>query len=315
MNSRATVLVFSCDSYEDAWYPFFTLMDQYWADCPYRVLLNTETKNCSVLLKHIKVDTLQLYTGNTKTIPYGKRCLDHLKHIDSQYVITLMDDFFIRSKVDTAVLERVMDWMDDDPTIASFCLLHHDDRHSCRYLREETGYEGFSLRPRYCTHNYDMQACIWRKSAYEKTWRPFMNPWEWEGPANYRSFDDGYKYYDLDDDAPFPIDYIDYKKHEWSGIRKGKWVKETVYDLFQKHGIVIDYSIRGFYDPQLGLSSKRQTLRSALREIRCYGRRRVIPATMFKMVRYIKAHWLKIDGLPESYCEALRSRHYDKVTK
>lgn len=312
MNSRATVLVFSCDTYEDAWYPFFTLMDKYWDDCPYRILLNTESKKCSVPLRSISVDTLQLYKSGER-IPYGKRCLDHLKCIDSDYVITLMDDFFIRSQVDTATLERVMDWMDKNKRIASFCLIHHDDRHSCRYLREEQGYEHFSLRPKYCNHNYDMQACIWRKSIYEKTWRPFMNPWEWEGPANYRSFDDGYTYYDLDDDASFPIDYIDYKKHEWSGIRKGKWVKETVYDLFNKHNITIDYSIRGFYDAYSDASSKRQSLHSAIREIRCYGWRRAVPATLFKMSRFFQSHVLNRENLPDSYCDYLRHRYYDKI--
>ena len=309
---RATVLVFSCDQYEDAWYPFFTLMDKFWVDCPYRILLNTESKACSVLLNHIKVDTLQLYMEG-ENIPYGKRCLDHLKHINTEYVITLMDDFFIRSDVDTATLERIMDWMDKDETIASFCLLHHDDRHSCRYLREERGYENFSLRPRYCNHNYDMQACIWRKKAYQKTWRSFMNPWEWEGPANYRSFDDGYKYFDLDDDAHFPIDYIDYKKHEWSGIRKGKWVKETVCELFDKNGISIDYSKRGFYDEQSDPTSGGQSFWGLLREIRCYGWRRVIPASFYKLTRYIRAHYFGEKGLPENYCEALRHKYYDKV--
>ena len=39
-----TILVNSCDLYEDAWYPFFKLLQIQWKDCPYDVVLHTETK-------------------------------------------------------------------------------------------------------------------------------------------------------------------------------------------------------------------------------------------------------------------------------
>ncbi len=309
---RATVLVFSCDSYEDAWYPFFALLDKYWADCPYDILLNTETKECKVPLKNITVKTLGLYKDCNKKVPYGKRCIDHLNAIDTDYVITLMDDFFVRSKVDTAALEQVMDWMDADKRIASFCLLHHDDRHSCKYSREEEGYKNYSLRPRYCNHNYDMQSCVWRRDAFIKSWRPYESPWEWEGPSNIRSFDDGYLYYDLDDDADFPIDYIDYKKHEWSGIRKGKWVKKTVSELFKNNDIEVDYSVRGFFDEEKDATPVKHTLKNELRELRSYGYKRFVPATWFKVKRLLATRVLKKD-YPVSYCEYLRHKYYDKV--
>ncbi len=311
MKKRATVLVFTCDSYEDAWYPFLTLLDKYWPDCPYDIVLNTQSKKCTLKLNNINVKTFNLYEPDSK-VPYGKRCLDHLKRIDTDYVITLMDDFFVRSKVDTQTLERIMDWMDEDKKTASFCLIHHDDAHSCRYLREDKGYKSFSLRPRYCKHNYDMQASVWRRDALIKSWREYESPWEWEGPGNLRSFDDGYKYYDLDDDAPFPIDYIDYKKKEWSGLRKGKWVAEIVCDLFKNNGIVIDYSIRGFFDAKKDINPEKTTVKSFFREVRSYGTKRRIPATLFRFKRLFAAKVLKKE-LPVNYCEYLRHKYYDKI--
>ena len=309
--SRATVLVFSCDSYEDAWYPFFTLLDKYWADCPYDFLLNTESKECNIKLENISVKTLGLYKNTKKKVPYGKRCIEHLKAIDTDYVITMMDDFFVRSKVDTAAIEQILDWMDDDKKIASFCLVHHVDRHSCKYIRQDKVYENYSRRPRYCDHNYDMQVCVWRRDAYIKAWRPYESPWEWEGPSNIRSFDDGYLYYDLDKFAPFPIDYYDFKKGEWSGIRKGKWVKETVCNLFEENGIKIDYSIRGFFDPEKDYTPSKHSLNGELREIRCYGYKRFLPATWFKVKRFFVTRIFKKD-YPLNYCELLRRKHYDK---
>ncbi len=304
--------MYSCDSYEDVWDPFFTLMDKFWTDCPYDVVLNTESKTVEDKYKNFKVKTFSIYKENEK-VPYGKRCIEHLEKIETEYVITLMDDFFIRSEVDTAELEQVMDWMDANPKIASFCLIHHDDIHSCKYSRYEEGYKDYSLRPRYTKHCYDMQACIWRKDVLLKSWRPFESPWQWEGPSNIRSFDDGYLYYDLDDNAEFPIDYIDYKKGEWSGIRKGKWVMSTVEKTFKDNGIVVDYEKRGIFDEEKDIPKVEHSFKKELQEIRCYGIRRVIPATIFKIKRLVMTRVLKDDKYPVNYCEYLRHKYYDKV--
>ena len=42
-----TILVNSCDKYEDAWEPFFKLFSIQWPECPYKIILNTESKNFS----------------------------------------------------------------------------------------------------------------------------------------------------------------------------------------------------------------------------------------------------------------------------
>lgn len=305
---RATVMVYSCDSYEDVWDPFFKLMSRYWKDCPYPIVLNTESKTLHKKYGSLDISTLSLYKENVP-VPYGKRVIDHLNRIKSKYIITLIDDFFIRAEVNTSELEQIMDWMDADNRIASFCLIHHDDPHSCRYSREEQGYKHYSLRPRYTKHNYDMQACVWNREALLKSWRPYESPWQWEGPSNIRSFDDGYLYYDLDDDAPFPIDYIDYKKHEWSGIRKGKWVLETVKKTFDENGIIVDYSKRGIFDPNVDIPPPTHSLGREIAEIRCYGWRRLIPATVFKVKRFIATRVMKIDDYPLNY-SPLRDNQY-----
>ena len=70
MKSNITVLVNSCDSYSDAWYPFFTLWKKYWPDCKYPIILNTESK--SYLDEQLLIQSFQLYS-ETEKISYGKR--------------------------------------------------------------------------------------------------------------------------------------------------------------------------------------------------------------------------------------------------
>ena len=59
MNQKLTVLVNSCDSYSDLWNTFFDVLRLQWHDCPYEIILNTETKNYSYNGFNIK--TLSLY--------------------------------------------------------------------------------------------------------------------------------------------------------------------------------------------------------------------------------------------------------------
>lgn len=308
---KATILVNSCDSYEDAWYPFFTLLDKYWPDCPYDIVLNTESKDFEGNLKNLNISSFNLYNQG-QTVPYGRRIREHLKRIKTDYVITLMDDFFVRSPVNTSLIRQVIEWMDSDPQIASFCLISHDDRHSCRYGWKEMKYDGFNLRPRFTDHNYDMQASIWRTDILYRSWKDYMSPWEWESVGNYRSFDDGFKYYDLDKDMAFPINYLDYQKEEWSGIRKGKWVAETVCDLFKENGIVIDYSIRGFFNASDTNISKKKNFLTYMHEIRCYGIKRFLPASLYRMRKKVFKCLFKKE-LPLDYCDYLRHKYYDKV--
>lgn len=75
--SDCTVLVCSCDSYEDAWEPFFKLFHEYWTNCPLEILLNTESKK--YCYKVLNIRCLQKFKG--KKVPYGERMIAHLKEI------------------------------------------------------------------------------------------------------------------------------------------------------------------------------------------------------------------------------------------
>ena len=48
MNQRCSVIVMSCDKYEEAWNPFFCLLHQYWPENDRSVYIVTEEKTCTV---------------------------------------------------------------------------------------------------------------------------------------------------------------------------------------------------------------------------------------------------------------------------
>jgi hypothetical protein len=56
MSNDLSILVNSCDSYDDLWEPYFSLFHVQWADCPYPVYLNTETKRYN--RSDMKIETI-----------------------------------------------------------------------------------------------------------------------------------------------------------------------------------------------------------------------------------------------------------------
>lgn len=55
MENNCRVVVSSCHSYEDTWYPFFLLMEQHWADRPYPIVLNNKSKSFKFNEMDIKI--------------------------------------------------------------------------------------------------------------------------------------------------------------------------------------------------------------------------------------------------------------------
>lgn len=43
-SKKCSLLINTCDNYEDTWIPFFSLLSNYWGECPYSIYLNTEEK-------------------------------------------------------------------------------------------------------------------------------------------------------------------------------------------------------------------------------------------------------------------------------
>ena len=65
---RATIVVFSCDSYEDVWNPFFTLMNKYWKNCKYDIILNSKKyqlkRNYKKIIKNLSTKNVDKSVDN-----------------------------------------------------------------------------------------------------------------------------------------------------------------------------------------------------------------------------------------------------------
>ena len=94
---NCTVVVSSCDKYEDTWYPFFKILKKEWPDRPYPIALITESK--SYAYEDMNIRTLGIY-GPDKKVPRGRLVKETLKRIETEYVIFMLGEFYLHGKVD-----------------------------------------------------------------------------------------------------------------------------------------------------------------------------------------------------------------------
>lgn len=261
LKDRLTVLVNSCDSYEDLWFPFFILFRKYWEDKSVRLLLNTETKSFS--MTGLDIECIQCNERK-----YGARMLNALSKVNTEYVLILLDDFFLRRTVDLCRIREIIQWMDEDRDIAYF----NSDCTNVYADWEVDKYPGFRRIPPGSEYVLNLQAAIWRTDVLKKYWKPDISPWEWEEFSNIlTTYEKKYKFYCT---TAWENAFCDYGyKPDGMGVFRGRWVVQDVKPLFEKENIEIDFSIRGYYEPNITKRSvsfpSRKDWNSLL--LRCFG--------------------------------------------
>lgn len=230
--NNCTVIVSSCDSYEDTWVPFFKILKAEWPDRPYPIVLNTESKAFDY--EDLNIKTFQFYKPGQK-VSWGKRLIRTLKSIDTEYILFLLDDFFMLGKVDQTRIEQCLDWMDNDTNIAVFSFYRTHQPNI-----QDNKYPHFEKRPQNGEYRLNCQAAVWRREKLISYIRPHEDAWQWEVMGSKRSSRYKEDFYSAIEGEPYVFPY----NCEDSGLFHGKWRKGTM-SLLNKHHIEIDYSKRG----------------------------------------------------------------------
>lgn len=298
MKQKITILINSCDVYEDAWYPFFTLWKKYWPECKYPIILNTESKK--YYDKQLSVNSFQLYLEE-KIPSYGERLLEHLKLIDSKYILMMLDDFFLRDYVDETKIEKCIEWMDENEDIAVFSFANVKDELN----QKDFKYPGYEKRPRVGEYKLNFQAAIWNKEKLMNYVRSHETPWEFETIGSIRTFNSTDLFYVISNENDSPIKYGKKPGLTW-GIVRGKWVLEDVKDLFESNGIKIDYSQRGEFKKEDLSNFNKQNKKNELRILESLGIILYLKIFIWRCFRILR----KMVHLPvaQDYIEYLRKK-------
>lgn len=229
MKEKCSILVNSCDTYSDTWDLFFNCLDEQWKKCPFPIYLNTETKKYN--LKDLNITCLNA----DPKLAWGKRLKESLKKIDTEYVLFMLDDFFITEKVDQKEIDQIIKWMDDDQNIAVFSFYRTNTNNI-----KSNKYPKYELRPQKCEYKLNCQAAIWRREKLISYIRDHESAWDFELLGSIRANRYHEEFYSIIEGEHRPIMYV-----SGGNIHRGKWVKETV-QLAEKYNLDIDFSKRGF---------------------------------------------------------------------
>lgn len=236
--NNCTIIVSSCDKYEDLWDPFFKLLTTYWGNCPFPIVLNTETKHYSNIYFDVK-------TINSNHHAWGARLIDVLSQIDSDYVILLLDDYFLINNVNTVAINTCISYMELNKKIANF---RFDSSMIDKSINKDeliSPYDGFV-----CLNESDWKCnfspSLWRKKTLLKYLRSHESIWGFEkwGSIRAKRYNEVVYKESIYNKPIFPFAFSKGEKFA-SAVVNGKWILEIVLPIFEKHGISVNYDNLG----------------------------------------------------------------------
>lgn len=229
--SDFTILVNTCDSYSDLWKSFFSLLRKNWPDCAnHKIVINTETKNSGIEQRNIIFINTEYSNGDL----WGGRFLHSLNEIDTEYVVVLMDDFFLRNPLSKGRIQTCMDMMDIDEDIACFYLvdIFKEDRSS------GSTYPGFAEVPKWRNYRLNSAPGLWRKDKLIKYLNVKDNPWAWEYFGSCRT--------NYTNDRFYSVSKVNNPIYDYAHvIYRGKWLEENILPVISKYNLEIDLNKRG----------------------------------------------------------------------
>ena len=228
MNNIA-ILVNSCDAYSDLWNTFFWLLKLNWKDVDnYSIYLNTESIKEFEFVLPVTIVNTEL-NGDDK---WGKRVLNSLSRIKEEFVIVLMDDFFLRSSINEKQLLQCLEYFRKDPDVAVFYLTHVFSRDF-----KESNLTGFGIIPKFTNYRLNSGPGLWRKSKLANYIEENDNPWAWEYFGTCRTNYTNDKFFCCKKEKPV-YDYA-------HAIYRGKWLEKEMKPLIERYSLDIDMSRRG----------------------------------------------------------------------
>jgi hypothetical protein len=259
MGAQISLLVSSCDAYEDCWHPFFTLLVDYWPSFDLPIYLNTETKAYSFPGLDIRCPRPELAAG--RRLGWSDRLTRCLDCVSEDIVLYLQEDFFLKGEVDVDMIDRLVGLMRSEQ-------LSHISFIPGKRPGTPSQYEFLDRIDQRAEFRISAQAGLWQVPALRSYLRRHESVWEFEWYGSRRAWrrPDTFFYVNRGYEPPTGWDRVfPYKP---TGVVHGKWVRSIVEDLFAEHAIDIDFSRRGFFDRDNDDWSRPPLLTRAVRKLR-----------------------------------------------
>ncbi len=224
-----TLLVDSCDRYEDAWKPFFGMLHVFaeQLDCP--MALITETKQYKD--SHYDVKVLNC----DPKYNWSQCTAEALKHIDTEFVFLLLEDFFLQAPLDYEGLNYVLEYMREHKDVGC---VHLAPNGRFKELPDDR-----IIDRNFDSLNITVTPVVYRKDFLAAILRPHEDAWDFEAYAGIRAKKYPYKVMQYNEKYPEIFHYL-IRPSQGYGISKGQWMPKNK-ELFEKYGIEVNYDNLG----------------------------------------------------------------------
>lgn len=214
MENKTAVLMLSCNKFRSSWGPFFEMLSKFWPDCPYRIILGTDTGSFP------GIETVQV--GRDKQ--WASNCIDILDKVDVQKVILFLEDYFLLQPVNNDRIRR--------------CVRHaYDHDIGCLRLFPCPGptapwshTESLGILQKKDNYRLSLQVALWDKKMLKSLLVRGEDAWQTEERGTRRAAMNNGRFVSvLRGEAPVQYEI---------GIRKGVWQRKAL-ELLSKNGIDI----------------------------------------------------------------------------
>ena len=248
-----SILINTCDKFEDCWDPFFKLFKNFWPDFHGKIYLNTEYKDYS----YPGLDIIAVKGCERNGFPKNKRatwsqCLIWaLNIIDTDIILYMQEDYFIKDSVKNSIVDDFVDLMQKNPIdcihLTDQSVLSDNEMPIYKDLKK------VKLNQRY---RVSCQAALWRKQTLIEHIRVYESAWQFEEFGSKRSAIMKHNFYVVNSNL-VRLNHYEIIPYIFTGIVQGRWYEKVV-PLFEKHNIEIDFGIRGFLNdaPKRRISEK-----------------------------------------------------------
>ncbi len=248
-----SIIVLSSDGYSDCWEPMFKSLKTYISDIGnYELLLSTNSKSYSYPGLNIK----SLHNGDDS---FSKRVKKSLEIAKNDIVLLIIEDFFLRSKLDNILLKELVYLMKSEKNIDHIRLLCSSNK----YKTEPSAYAKLDNITEKTNHRFLYLPGLWKKEILQKYIVNFESPYMAEKMANQRSyiFKDGF--YSISQE--YIKEHGQFFNSGSSGaVYKGKWA-DWVREFFERLEINLDLNKRGFGSKEYNEMIRKKTLISLLK--------------------------------------------------
>lgn len=217
-----TIIVSSCDKYEECWIPFCTLLQRYWPG------LLAHNKHIPVILITNEIDFtfpgIQVFKAG-KDKGWSDNMLAALESVTTKNVLYMQEDYFLSSPLNEAMLKSYVEVLNQEKV--GYVGLTFD--HFFNDQKVHPLYNEAVVKPRFLHYRTSLQPALWNKDLLKWLIKPGENPWKFEIDGSARSDGSPYEFIALAKNYAFTF---------VNACQAGFWSQGAL-DFLAKEGLAI----------------------------------------------------------------------------